>query len=152
MWLMPHDCAGPAVLDWLVWHYVSRPGGPFTIAVMANDGNIQMKQATMVCAVAVLLAVVGVMHKLTEPAPPQYAFEIPAMVLQCIDFPVPDQSDWTVPSFKFEQAVRFNFLDFKGTIRMPGSYQLSACDLNFPTKAPIRHVTFGSGGAVTIER
>ena len=72
-----------------------------------------MKQATMICAGAVLLAVAGVMHKLTEPARPQYAFEIPAMVLQCIDFPVPNQNDWTVPSFKFEQAVRFNFLDFK---------------------------------------
>ena len=81
-----------------------------------------------------------------------YAFETPAMVLKCIDFPVPDQSEWTIPSWKFEQAVRLNFLDFKGTLNMPGSYYLTPCDLNFSAKSDVKHITFGADGSVTVER
>lgn len=83
-----------------------------------------------------------------------YAFELPRMFFQCIEFPIPESGS-TIPSWKFEQAVHMNFIDFKGTMYMPGNYNFGdGCGYQASAtlaRGTAKSITFGKNGGVTIE-
>lgn len=106
------------------------------------------------CAGVVLLAVVGVMHKMKQPELDPYAFRLPTMFFDTLSFPMPEDGA-TIYGWKFEQCVRMDFSALKGTIHMPGSYEFGglACGpIHLPGAPTVGSITFGPGDKVRIDQ
>lgn len=102
----------------------------------------------------VLIVIAGrVWHHWPQTEENPYAFTLPTMFFQTLEFPMP-QDGSTIYGWKFEQCVRMNFAGFTGTLHMPGSYEFSGYPCGpialagSPTAASI---TFGPGDKVRFD-
>jgi hypothetical protein len=107
-----------------------------------------------VIALCVLIVIAGrVWHDWPVDEGSPYAFRMPVMFFQALDFPTPADGE-TIYGWKFEQCVRMNFTEFKGTVHMPGSYEFSSnCSPIYVSNSPtVGTLTFGPGDKVRFDQ
>jgi hypothetical protein len=108
-----------------------------------------------VIALCILIVIAGrVWHHWPATEEDPYAFRMPVMFFQTLDFPTPADGD-TIYGWKFEQCVRMNFTEFKGTVHFPGSYEFgtAGCSPFVVAGSPtVGALTFGPDDKVRFDQ